>query len=163
MSQSLLSWLSSFAVQLLAAFIGSFLALRKYKKETIWQEKYKAYQEILAAIQNMKHWAEETYSSCLCLPTIGGIEVNEFHRGYAEARRCVSKFIDIGKLVISDEVANKLNEMNRLLWEEDFRFGGEGIDDGNYHDELSRHAENIRNIIDGRLEEVIALSKRDLK
>jgi hypothetical protein len=47
----------------LAAFIGSFLALRKYKKEKIWQEKYNAYKEILAAIQNMKHWADETYGS----------------------------------------------------------------------------------------------------
>jgi len=47
--------------------------------------------------------------------------------------------------------------MNRLLWDEDFRFGDEGIDDSNYHDELSRHAENILKIIDGRLEEIIAL------
>jgi hypothetical protein len=95
--------------------------------------------------------------ACLCLPTIAGTEGNEFHRGYAEARRCVSKYIDIGKLIISDEVSNKLNEMNRLLWDEDFRFGDEGIDDSNYHDELSRHAENILKIIDGRLEEIIAL------
>jgi hypothetical protein len=71
--QSLLSWLSSFAAQLLAAFIGSFLALRKYKKETIWQEKYNAYKEILAAIQNMKHWADETYGSCLCLLSIAAL------------------------------------------------------------------------------------------
>jgi len=90
-------------------------------------------------------------------------EGNEFHRGYAEARRCVSKYIDIGKLIISDEVSNKLNEMNRLLWKENFRFGDEGIDDSNYHNELSGHAENILKIIDGRLEEIIELSKRDLK
>lgn len=163
MSQSLLSWLTSFAAQLAAAFIGAFWALRKYKKETMWQEKYNAYQEILAAIHNMKHWADETYSSCLCLPTIGEIEGKELHRGYAEARRCISKYIDIGKLVISDKVAEKLNEMNGLLWEEAFRFEDEGMDDNNYSDELSRHAENVKKIIDGHLEEIITLSKKDLK
>lgn len=163
MSQSVLSWFSSFATVLLASFIGSSLAWRKYKKEKIWQEKYNAYRELVGAIQNMKHWADETYSSCLCLPTIGGTEGEEFHRGYAEARRCISKYIDIGKLLISDEVGDKLNEMNKLLWEEDFRFGDEGMDDSNYHDELSGHAETIRKIIDDRLEDIITLSKKDLK
>jgi hypothetical protein len=148
---------------LFAAFIGSYLALRKFKKEKIWQEKYSAYQEILGAIQNMKHWADETYSSCLCLPTIGGSEGKEFHRGYAEARKCISKYIDIGKLLISDEVANKLDEMNQLLWEEDFRFGDEGMDDSNYHHELSEHAGNILRIINDRLEDIIKFSRKDLR
>ena len=163
MSQSLVSWATSFATALLAAFIGSYFALRKYKKEKIWQEKYNAYQEILAAIQNMKYWADETYSSCLCLPTIGGHEGKEFHRGYAEARKCIAKYTDIGKLIISDDVAHRLDEMNSLLWAEDFRFEGEGTDDSNYHDELSKHAENIRRILDERMEGILNSAKKDLK
>lgn len=163
MSQSLFPLLSSIATPTIAAVLGYFFVLWKYKKEKMWQEKYNAYREILDAIHNMKHWADETYSSCLCLPTIGVAGEEEFHRGYAEARRCVSKYIDIGKLVISDEVAEKLSEMNGLLWEESFRFEDTGMDDNNYSDELSRHAENVKKIIDGRLEEIINLSKKDLK
>lgn len=163
MSQSIVSWLTSFATALFAAFIGSYLALRKFKKEKIWQEKYNAYHEILSAIQNMKHWATETYSSCLCLPTIANSKGQEFHRGYAEARRCIAKHIDIGKLLISEEVANKLDELNQLLWKEDFRFGDEGIDDSNYHHELSEHAGNLLKIIDDRLEEIIKLAKKELR
>jgi len=163
MPQSLLPLLSSIATPIIAAVLGYFFVLWKYKKEKMWQEKYNAYREILDAIQNMRHWADETYSSCHCLPTIGRAGGDEFHRGYAEARRCVSKYIGIGKLVISDKVAEKLNEMNGLLWEEAFRFEDEGMDDNNYNDELSRHAEKVRNIIDGLLEEIITLSKKDLK
>lgn len=69
----------SFIITLLAAFIGSYSAFNKYKKEKLWQEKYNAYQEILGSIYNMKHWASETYASCLCLPTIGNTSNKEFH------------------------------------------------------------------------------------
>ncbi len=167
MSQSIISWLTSsittLFVGLFGAFIGAILALWKSKKEKIWQEKYNAYQEILGSFYDMKHWASETSASCLCLPTIGGVNDKESYQKYAEARTCISKYINIGKLIISDEVAKKLDETNQLLWDEDFKFEDQGIDDSNYHQELCGHAERIEKIIDERLNEIIDLAKKDLK
>lgn len=55
MTKSIGSELISFGITLIAAFLGSYLAFRKYKKEKIWQEKYNAYQEILSSIFNISH------------------------------------------------------------------------------------------------------------
>jgi len=164
MTKSIGSELISFGITLIAAFLGSYLAFRKYKKEKIWQEKYNAYQEILSSIFNIRYWAEETNSSCLGLPTISNTNAKEFHQRYIYARECISKQISIGKLIINNKVAIKLEEINQLLWEEDFTFENDtGIDDSNYREELDNHTTKIQRIIDERLEEIITLSKRDLK
>lgn len=158
-----MSFLTTFATVLFAAYIGSYLALGKYKKEKVWQEKYNAYQDILNSINKMLHWADEISASHQCLPVIGGTSEKELYQDYRDARKCISKYINVGKLLISNEVADKLSETDQLLWEEYFRFDNEGIDESNYNEKLAYHAEYIKIIINGRLEDIIKLCKKDLK
>ncbi len=138
MTSLVIEFIKTFATTLLAAFIGSYLAFSKYKKEKIWQEKYNSYQEIFNSIFDMKLWASEVYCSCLCLPTISGRNDKQLYQEYVAARKCISKYISTGKLIISDDVAIKLDELNMKLWEEDFNLENEG-DDNNYLDILSEH------------------------
>jgi hypothetical protein len=167
MSKWIISLLTSSATTLLVAFFGAFigavLALWKSKKEKIWQEKYHAYQEILGSINDMKYWAVETNASCQSLPTVGSVNEKELYKGYANARKCISKYINIGKLIISNSVTEKLDELNRLMEEEDFQFEDQGVDDSNYNEVLYEHTVNIQKIIDDRLDTIIHLAKKDLK
>lgn len=77
----------------------------------------------------MKDWASEKYSGYLCLPTIGDVSDKELYRKYAEVKKCISKYISIGKLIISDEISKMLDELNQMSWNEDFNFADEGFDD----------------------------------
>lgn len=148
---------------IIGAFIGSYLAFGKYKREMKWKVKYDAYREILESIDNMIQWANETYSSCLCLPIIGGIEEKEFYNHYANSRKCISRYINIGKLVINSKAAQLLDEINKSLVDEDFFFEFQGMDETNYSKELSIYAERIRSILDSKLEELITIAKQDLR
>jgi ABC-type amino acid transport system permease subunit len=49
----ILNWLISFFTTILAAFIGFLIAVKKFKKEWLWQKKYETYQDILSALEVM--------------------------------------------------------------------------------------------------------------
>ena len=92
-------WFISFCTALLAAFFGSMLTIRKFKKEKIWQEKYQAYRDVLSALEAMLLWADETYCDQKMIPTkgTGGIEGGNWP-SFAEARRVIAKTTCIGKI-----------------------------------------------------------------
>lgn len=159
------SWLPLFAAIVapsLTALLGYAVFVQRQKAETKWQEKYKAYREILDAIDSMEHWADETHSGFHCLPTIGG-DPAKTQQAYIEARRCVSKYITIGKLVISDEVADKLSDLVRDLFDEDFRFQDNPVDDAEFPEEQAKHAQHVQRIIRDYLGGIITLAKKDLR
>lgn len=158
------SWLPLFLAIVtpsITALLGYVVFLKRHKAETKWQEKYKAYREILEAIQNMVHWADETYAGFYCLPTVGS-DSTKILEAYSEARRCVLKYITIGRLVIGDEVAVKLTDLGRELAEEDFRFKDNATDDDNFPEEQAEHAQHVQRIIYEHLDGIIALAKKDL-
>ena len=155
--------ITSFFTALLAAFLGAYVALYKFKREKIWEKKYEAYQEILTALNNMLLWANETYSSSLCLPTIAYKKREEVGEAHSEARQCILKYTTIGELLVSDEVVKILEEINQALWDEDFRFDDTGMDESNYNEELAKHAENVTKTLSDRTKKLVTLAKKDLK
>lgn len=163
--ENLSSWLpyaSSFATQMLVAWLGYVVVVARHKKQTMWQEKYNAYRELLDAIQNMEHWASETYSSCHCLPTIGDSD-SKVGQSYVAARRRVSQYNISAALVISDDVSTKVHGLNRDLSQEDFRFEENSFEEREYPEEQAQHAEKIQAIIRDYLGDIVALAKKDLR
>jgi hypothetical protein len=158
------SWLSSFLLALFAAFLGSFIALKKYKKEKIWQEKYLAYQEILAAIEAMKLWADETYCEFKMIPQIGYNSQNDKFTSFSEALRCIAKWSCIGKLIISNGVVAILEKLEQEIRQEEFRYLEDRVHrEGNgYCEEMAQHAQKINEIIAKYLPDAIKMAKKDL-
>ena len=161
MEEKLFTIASSFLSALVAAFLASFLALRKFKKERLWQEKYEAYKEILNSIHEMRFWASENYASSLCLPTVGKSE--ETWQTYSLAKKTLLKHIQSGQLLISDAVTEKLQALVSEIWNQEHNFLETGTDEHNYHHELAEHAEKIEKIIDTHLAGIVQLSKDDLE
>lgn len=163
------SWLISIFTILFTAFFGYLFgylfAVKKFKKEKLWQEKYQTYQDILSALEAMILWANETYCSNKMIPTIGTHSLDkEKVICFAEARRVIAKVSCIGKLIISDEVIAELGLLEKALWGEDFR-----AEEENYHPDTSeesetiaKHAENIRKLVEPRLDNIIKYAKKDL-
>lgn len=159
-------WLISFFTTLLAVFFGYLIAVKKFKKEKLWQEKYEAYQDILSALEVMILWANETYCSEKMIPTKGTHAVGGGKwQSFSEARRTIAKSACIGKLLLPKKVIEKLDVLERDLWDEDFR-----ADDEMYHpntheesEAMANHARNIENLVQPRLEAIIEFARRDLE
>lgn len=155
-------WLISIVTAFFAAYAGAFLALRRYKHERRRQEKFEAYKEIIDALSDLILWANETYNESRLLPSLN-LEVSErFSRGYSSARVCLSKYTDTGKLIVSEEVLDQLNELNNLLWQSDFNFEESSSTFDTYEDSIGYHAKQIKEACEEKLEMIIILAKRDL-
>tara|TARA_R110001583_G_scaffold49686_1_gene155511 strand:- start:1767 stop:2273 length:507 start_codon:yes stop_codon:yes gene_type:complete len=159
-------WFVSFCTALLAAFFGSLLAIKKFKKEKIWSEKYKAYQDVLSALEAMLLWANETYCHQKMIPTKGtqGIEGGNWP-SFSEARRVIAKTTRVGSLLLPTEVIDELEALESDLWNENFRADDERYYYPNTHEEseaIAEHADNVEKLIKPRLKAIIQHAKKDL-
>lgn len=159
------SWIIPLFATFSAAFFGYLMAVKKFKKEIFWQEKYNMYQDILSSLEAMLIWANETYCHNKMIPTIG---LNTLEKdkliSFAQARRNIAKISCIGQLIISDDVITELNLLQSELWNEDFRAEDE-IYSSNTHEEnesIAEHVELIRKIVEPRLTKIIRYAKIDL-
>ncbi|MCO7247212.1 hypothetical protein [Halomonas sp. Mc5H-6] len=160
------AWFISFCTALLAAFLGSMLAIWKFKKEKVWQEKYQAYQDILSALEAMVLWANETYCRQKMIPTKGtqAIEGGNWP-SFSEARRVIAKTTCIGSLLLPEKVIEELVALEGDLWNENFRADEERFYYPNTFEEseaIAEHAENVEKLVKPRLKAVIGYAKKDL-
>lgn len=153
-------------IPFLSAWLGSLVALRKFKKERMWNEKYTAYQEILNAIEAMNLWAVEMQASSYMLPTIGYLDEKKPYELFAQARRQISKHACIGQLLISENVRIKLDKLQEDIWNESHRAEEEsGAPENTFEGQLEfgDHAQKVHEIIHKYLPDIISLAKADLK
>jgi hypothetical protein len=54
-----LNLLKDVLIPMFIVWAGIFLAIRKFKTERLWQDKYSVYQELLNSIEAMRFWAEQ--------------------------------------------------------------------------------------------------------
>lgn len=157
--------LKDIAIPMLAAWVGFWLAGRKFKKERLWQEKYAAYQQVLAAIEAISLWAEESCNGTRMLPTIGWFDGKTSTDFYSQARREIAKHARIGMLLLSSETISTLEDFQRDIFRENFRAEDESDHSDNpseIEDEFHAHAQEIRKIVDNYLPRITLLARKDL-
>ncbi len=157
MENELLRWLGA----LTAAFIGSTLALSRTKRERRWQAKYDAYQRILAGVESIRLWAEETYASALSLPSLGSPQ--ELAKRFDEAKRELWGFVHVGGLVISTESQAALHDLLTEVSGLEFDFDDEGKDERNYPTVLAAHCDKVRQAVARHVPALMKLGKKDLR
>lgn len=157
MENELLRWLGA----LTAAFIGSTFALSRTKRERRWQAKYDAYQRIFAGVEDIRFWAEETYSSSLSLPSIGSAK--DLAKRFDDAKRELWGFVHVGGLVVSAESQAALEEFLTEISKIEFAFHDEGTDEQNYATVLADHCDKLRQVVAKHLPVLLQLGKKDLK
>ena len=115
--EELFKWLTPIVVGFVSAYFASFLALKKSKKEKVWEERREKYKDVIESIEEIIHWAEHVRASHCCEPTIGSqSNVDEFIRKLA-------KYSTTGSLIFSDEFQSVLKNANlrihRVMFEID--------------------------------------------
>jgi hypothetical protein len=150
-------------VPAIAAISGLALATRKFKRERLWQEKYAAYQRILASIEAIRHWGDEVSSEVHMLPTIGSFDGKEPTEFYADAKREVAKQVSIGTILLSKSFVEELSKFQTELFQQIYDANEEWHEDEQEaHHALGAHASRVRGIADNYLGRLIELSRKDL-
>ena len=150
---------------LLAAIIGSYLTVQKFKREKHWQEKYAAYRDAVSAVENVRFWGDEIAADAALIPTSGFPEGKAPHTFLSEALRKLDQYAVIGKMLLSDEFCSLIEELRSEIATERFKTGEDSVMTGE-HEELhywSAHGARIRDIVDQRLPKILAQAKHDLK
>ena len=116
-------FLSPITVGFLAAYLGSLLALKKFKKEKLWDERRLIYKEVIEAFEELQAWSEYMRASHCCEPTI------DVNTNFDESLRIISKCSAIGGLFLSIEFQKVLEEANLKLSQTRFQVKEESMPD----------------------------------
>lgn len=153
-------YLSPITVGFVAAYLGSRLALNKFKQEKLWDERRSIYKEIIEAFEELGCWSEYTRASHCCEPTIG-VNIK-----FDEPLRIISKHSATGGLFLSEDFQIILEEANIKLGQTRFQINEESLPD--MHSEQGRAewlfvlSKEIREVVDSYLPKLISIAKKEI-
>jgi hypothetical protein len=157
--------LKDILVPAIAAVSGSWFAMRKFKRERIWQEKYVAYQRVLESIEAIRYWGDEMSSGVHMLPTIDWFNGKDAKDFYAEAKREIAKQTLIGTILLSEEFVAELSALQTDLFRQTYQ-ASEAMhmygDERDAEVAFGDHASKIQSIADKYLPKLIELARRDV-
>ncbi|CAM5195084.1 hypothetical protein [Alishewanella longhuensis] len=154
------SFLAPITVGFIAAYLGSRLALSKFKKEKLRDERKEIYKEIIEAFEELSCWSEYQRASHCCESTIN-VDVK-----YDEPLRVISKRSAIGGLFLSDAFQKRLSQANEKLVNIRFEIHEDSMPDM-YTAEgraewLFTLAVGVKKIVDEHLLELISIARSEM-
>ncbi|GGX71444.1 hypothetical protein [Saccharospirillum salsuginis] len=152
-------WFTPIAVGLISAYVASLLALRKFKREKVWDERRTAYKELIETVEEIIYWAEQVRASHCCEPTIG-------HEGDVNASlRTLAKYSATGALIFSDKFHEVVMNANIRIHKLMFQIDDESMPDLHSEREMADwrliQATEIRKILEECLPELIRVAKSE--
>lgn len=151
-------------IPMVAAYAAIWLALKKFKKERLWQEKYAAYQEVLASIEALSFWAEQAVAEGSMLPTLQGAAVTSLQDDYSNAKRRLVKHATIGRLLLSPKMIEFLERVNEELFQEAYRANEDHAETPFEQDMIfHNHAKEVQSIVARVLPKIVEHARRDLE
>jgi len=153
-------YLSPITVGFLAAYLGSLLALKKFKKEKLWDERRAIYKEVIEAFEELGSWSEYMRASHCCEPTIN-VDVN-----FDEPLRLISKRSAIGGLFLSEEFQKVLEEAHIKLSQIRFQINEESMPDMGSERERAEWlfilSKEINEAVNEYLPKLISIAKNEI-
>ena len=152
--------ITTILIAFLSAYFGALIALQKFKKEKVWQEKFDAYKIILKSIHSMKHWADETWQGGHNLPTLGHEDGGHFNKH----RIVLAEYINIGELIISEKSISLLKDFEQEIFDSDMKLDElNSGDNQELYEHIVEYSDKTLKIISQYLPQIINESKKDLK
>jgi hypothetical protein len=152
-------WFTPIIVGLISAYAASSLALKKFKKEKVWDERRAAYKEVIESIEEIIHWSEQVRASHCCEPTIG-------REGDLDGSlRNLAKYSATGALIFSDKFHEVLTDANSRIHRIMFQIDDESKPDLDSEREMAEWnfvlANEIRKVLEECLPELIRVAKSE--
>lgn len=153
-------FLSPITVGFIAAFLGSKLALDKFKKEKLWDERRATYKEIIESFEELAYWSEYVRASHCCEPTIEG-DIK-----FDASLRVISKYSATGSLLLSNEFQKTLEKANSRLHQIRFQINEESLPDMGSERESAEWlfilAKEVSGVVGEYLPVLIAVAKNEV-
>jgi len=97
------------------------------------------------------------------LPTVDWFDGKPASQFYAEALRELFKQAVVGKLLLSSEFVDALNELTVEIFRESYEVMEDRTGDPSYDDvAFGAHGATLRGLVDARLPQLIHLARKDL-
>jgi hypothetical protein len=94
-------------IAVISSFVTAKIALKQFSSERWWEQKTKAYIDILESLSFILFF----YSSHISiLVGTSSINAGELSKKFHEAREVLTKYSVVGSIIISEEASNILNE-----------------------------------------------------
>ncbi|WP_010322834.1 hypothetical protein [Marinobacterium stanieri] len=115
MSLEILKILIQILLSVGAAFLGAWLASRRFRNERWWEKKSEAYSELVEALHNMRWPSSEHFDAGLEHRELSDKYSKELWEDFRRARKNVWKITDSSSFLISSEVLKAVQEMEQGL------------------------------------------------
>jgi hypothetical protein len=150
--------LSNILISLLTAFVASWLtawfALRRFRAEKWWEQKFSSYKAIFEALHNMSIGFDEEFSAMARGRETSAEEQAAHVEKYRAGKSDLDKLIDFGEFLLSRDTVNTLQELMINL--------NKAGQTGEYHDFFGYINDSNKALIEC-LARVRILAKRDLR
>lgn len=98
-----------------AAFLGAWLASRRFRNERWWEKKSEAYSELVEALHNMRWPSNEHFEAGIEQRDLSEEYSQELWQEFKKARKVVWKITESSSFLISSDVLKAVQEMERGL------------------------------------------------
>ena len=103
------------AISVGGAFLGAYLAARRFRSEKWWERKATAYSELVVALHEMKWPSSEHLDAEIVGRTVSDSDGEEQWKQFKAARRNVWRIADASSFLVSPEVLNAVQKMESAL------------------------------------------------
>ncbi|MEH6555897.1 hypothetical protein [Pseudoalteromonas tetraodonis] len=133
-----------------AAFLGAWLASRRFRNEYWWQKKSVAYSELVEALHNMRWPSSEHIEAGVEHRDLSDEYSQELWQEFRKARKVVWKITESSSFLISSEVLKAVQKMER------------GLSNARNADSWFEHLDEQEYAIDSCLEKVKEIGTKEL-
>jgi hypothetical protein len=116
-------FIAPLTVGFIAAYFGSLLALRKFKREKIWDERRSIYKEVIESFEEIIFWCEYVRASHCCEPVI------ESDVDFDSSLRKIARHSVSGELFSSPKFQKVLKQAHSELYRVRFQINEESMPD----------------------------------
>ena len=153
-------FIAPLTVGFIAAYLGSLLALKKFKREKIWDERRSIYKEVIESFEKIIFWCEYVRASHCCEPVI------ESDVDFDSSLRKIARHSVSGGLFSSSKFQEVLEQAHAELYRVRFQINEESmpdLDTDRGRDEwLFILSKEIRDVSKKYLDQLINLAKDEL-
>lgn len=111
--------LGQFGLTILAAFLGAWIAMKRFRVERWWEKKAEAYIDLVEALHEMSMVPAEHFNAGVRGRDLSDEQQSALWDSFKQSRRKVWKIADSADFIISSEVAAAIQRLNQGLSDSD--------------------------------------------
>ena len=120
--------LLAIAGTIVGAFVGSFLGLRRHRKETNWELKQQTYIDLVLSLQQMRDYYGDVYDDAVGNKSYTEKYMRQRRRQNDSAREMFQRVRALAFVLLGSDISELLDELDRSIRYDEYSSLGEWAD-----------------------------------